>query len=96
MEYIQVHITYYRKMFPKKEYYPTYEDDVNSDSFRENDGLWSGIDLGCDIPIIVHMFFYERRWNTNCEYCERAEDGEWNHYFDSNIYFENVKVKYIR
>lgn len=83
-------------MFPKKEYYPTYEDDVNSDSFRENDGLWSGIDLGCDIPIIVHMFFYERRWNTNCEYCERAEDGEWNHYFDSNIYCKNVKVKYIR
>jgi len=96
IEYIQVHITFYRKMFPKKKYYPTYEDDVNSDSFRGNDGLWFGIDLGGDIPINVHKYFYERRWNANCEYCELDKDGEWNHYFDSNIYFENVKVKYIR
>lgn len=88
-------ITYYGKCFPKIKYYPANEDNVNSYSLRGDDGLWFGLDLGGHIPINVHLFFFERRWNTNCEYCKRDEDGEWNHHFDSNIYCENVKVKYI-
>ena len=89
-------ITYYGKTFPKMTYYPTSEDDVNSNSLRRDDGLWFGLDLGGHIPINVHLFFFERRWTANCEYSELDKNGEWNHYFDSNIYCKNVKVKYIR
>lgn len=93
---IQMDITYYGMTFPKMTYCPTSEGDVNSNSLRGDDGLWFGLDLGGHIPINVHLFFFERRWNANCEYCELDKDGEWNHYFDSNIYCKNVKVKYIR
>ena len=90
---LQMDATYYGKTFPKMKYYPTNEDDVNS--LRGDDGFWFGPDLCGRIPINVHLFFFERRWKTNCEYCELDKNGEWNHYFDSNIYCENVKVKYI-
>lgn len=96
VKYIQMDVTYYGKCFPKIKYYLTKEENANLYSLREDDGLWFGLDLGGYIPINVHLFFFERRWHTNCEYCKRAEDGEWNHYFDSNIYCENVRVKYIR
>ena len=95
VKYIQMDIIYYGKSFPRIKYYPAKEEDVNFFSLRENDGLWFGLDLGGHIPINVHLFFFEGRWNTNCEYCERDADGEWNHYYDSNIYCENVKIKYI-
>ena len=71
------------------------DDDVVFNSIRDDNGLWFGLELGGHIPINVHLFFFEGRWNTNCEYCERDADGEWNHYYDSNIYCENVKIKYI-
>ncbi len=96
VKFIQMDVTYYGKCFPRIKYYLTKEENANLYSLREDDGLWFGLNLGGHIPINVHLFFFERRWNTNCEYCERAEGGEWNHYFDSNIYCENVKVKYIR
>ena len=89
-------VTYYGKYFPRIKYYPTKEENTNFSSLREDDGLWFGLDLGGHIPINVHLFFFERRWITNCEYCELDKDSEWNHYFDPNIYCENVKLKYIR
>ena len=95
VKYIQMDVTYYGKCYPRIKYYPANEDNVNSYSLRGDEGLWFGLDLGGHIPINVHLFFFERRWNTNCEYCKRAEDSGWNHFFDSNIYCENVKVKYI-
>lgn len=95
VKYIQMDIFYCGKCFPKTKYYPVNEDNVNSYSLREDNGLWFGLDLNDNIPINVRLFFFERRWNTNCEYCEMGKDCEWNHYFDSNIYCENVKVKYI-
>ena len=94
VKYIQMDVTYYGKAFLKTKYYPTNEDDVNSDSLRDDEGLWFGLDLDGNIPINIHLFFFEGRWNTNCEYCEQDKDGKWNHYFDSNIYCKNVKVKY--
>ena len=88
-------ITYHGKYFPKTKYHPMKDENVNFVSLREDDGLWFGLDLDGHIPINVHLFFFERRWNTNCEYCIQGRDGEWSHYFDSNIYCKNVKVKYI-
>jgi hypothetical protein len=96
VKYIQMNVTCYGNRFPNTKYYPSKDDDLDFRSLREDDGFWFGIDLDGDIPINVHLFFFERRWNTNCEYCELDKDGEWNHYFDSNIYCDNVKVKYIR
>ena len=93
--YIQMDISYYGRSFSKVKFYPTKEDGINSHSLKDDNGLWFGLDIDGHIPINVHLFFFERRWNTNCEYCELDKDGEWNHYFDSNIYCENVKVKYI-
>lgn len=93
--YIQMDISYYGKFFSKVRYYPAKEDNVNYSSLREEDGFWFGLDLKQQIPVNVHLFFFDGKWNTNCEYCERDADGEWNHFFDSNIYSENVKVKYI-
>ena len=95
VNFIQMDITYYGNHYPKMRYYPSKEDEVDFTSLREDDGLWLGFDLSGHIPINVHLFFFERRWNTNCEYCELDKDGEWNHYFDSNIYCKNIKVKYI-
>lgn len=96
VKYIQMDITYYEKSFPRIKYYPAKEENANFYSLRGDDGLWFGLNLGGHIPINVHLFFFERRWNANCENCELDKDGGWNHYFDSNIYCENVKVKYIR
>ena len=95
VKYIQMDVTYYEKCFPRIKYYPTKEENANFYSLREDDGLWFGLDLGGYIPINVHLFFFGGRWNTNCEYCERDADGEWNHYYDSHIYCKNIKVKYI-
>lgn len=95
VKYLQMDITYYGKRFPRIKYCPTKEENANFYSLREDDGLWFGLDLGGYIPINVHLFFFEGRWNTNCEYCERDKDGEWDHCFDSNIYCKNIKVKYM-
>ena len=92
--YIQMDISYYGKCFSKVKYYPDKEDGVNYISLREEDGLWFGLDLDDKIPINVHLFFYDRKWNTNCEHCERNADGGWNHVFDSHIICDNIKVKY--
>ena len=62
---------------------------------RGDEGPWFGLDLNNRLPINVHLFFLDRIWQTICEYCERDADGEWNHYYNSNIYCENVIVKYI-
>lgn len=88
-------VTYYGKCFPKTKYYPANKDGVNSFSLRIDDGIWFGLDLDGYIPINIHLFFFDGRWNTNCEYCELDKDGDWNHYYDSNIYCENVRVKYL-
>lgn len=92
--YIQMDISYYGKFFSKVKYYPAKENGVNFSCLREEDGFWFGLDLDGNIPINVHLFFHDRKWNTNCEYCQRDADGEWNHYFDSSIFCKNIKVKY--
>ncbi len=94
IEYIQMDISYYGKCFSKVKYYPAKEDGVNYRSLREEDGLWFGLDLDGAIPINVHLFLFKRRWNTNCEYCERNADDSWNHVYDSAIFCRNIKVKY--
>ena len=73
------------KCFPKTKYYPVKEDGVCLYSLREDDGVWLGFDLDKQIPINVFLFFFARRWNTNCEYCELEKDGEWDYCFNSNI-----------
>ena len=93
--YIQMDISYYGKYFSKVKYYPAKVSGVSSHSLRDEDGFWFGLDLDGVIPINVHLFFLDGKWNTNCEYCERDADGEWNHYYDSHIYCKNIKVKYI-
>lgn len=95
VEYIQMDIIYYGKCFPRIKYYPKKDDIFDSFSLRTEDGCWFGLDLNQQIPINVHLFFFDRKWNTNCEYCERDANGEWNHYYDSHIYCKNIKVKYI-
>lgn len=95
VEYIQMDISYYGEFFSKVKYYPTKGNGVYFSCLREEDGFWFGLDLDGNIPINVHLFFHDRKWNTNCEYCQRNADGEWNHYFDSNISCKNIKVKYI-
>ena len=93
--YIQMDVSYYGKCFSKVKYYPAKEDNISFSSLREEDGFWFGLDLDDIIPINVHLFFFNKKWNTNCEYCERNVDGEWIHYFDSDIHCNNIKVKYI-
>ena len=88
-------ISYYGKCFSKVKYFPAKEDDVNYSSLKNEDGLWFGIDLDDVIPINVHLFFFNRKWNTNCEYCECDADGGWNHVFDSAIFCKNIKVQYV-
>ena len=95
VKYIKMNISYHRDFFPNVKYYPAKEEDLDSLSLRTEDGLWFGLDLTQQISINVHLFFFERRWNTNCEYCERDIDGEWNHYFDSNIIGDKIKIKYV-
>ena len=68
IKYIQMDVVYYGKSFPKTKYYPAKDYGVDFCSLREGDGLWFGLDLGGYIPIDVHLFFFERIWNTNCEY----------------------------
>lgn len=95
VKYIKMDISYYGNIFSNVKYYPAKEEKIDSFSLRTEDGLWFGLDLPQQIPINVHLFFFGGRWNTNCEYCELDNDGGWNHFFDSNIYCKNVKVKYI-
>lgn len=83
--YIQMDISYYGKYFSKVKYYPAKVSGVSSHSLRDEDGFWFGLDLDGVIPINVHLFFFDRKWNTNCDYCERDADGEWNQYYNSNI-----------
>ena len=95
VKYIRMDVSYYGMFFPNIKYYPTKDEDLDSFSIRTEDGCWFGLDLNQKIPINVHLFFFDGKWNTNCEYCERDADGEWNHYYDSHIYCKNIKVKYI-
>jgi len=95
VKYVKMDISYYGIFFPNVKYYPRKEENLDSFSLRTEDGYWFGIDLNQQIPINVHLFFFDGRWNTNCEYCECDDNGEWNHSYDSNIYCENVKVKYV-
>lgn len=95
VKYIRMDVSYYGMFFPNIKYYPTKDEDLDSFSIRTEDGCWFGLDLNQKIPINVHLFFLGGKWNTNCEYCERDADGEWNHYYDSRIYCKNIKVKYI-
>ena len=95
VKYIMMDISYYGKSFSKVKYYPTKENRVNFSCLREEDGVWFDLDLDGNIHINVHLFFHDRKWNTNCEFCERDVNGGWNHYYDSNIYCKNVKVKYV-
>ena len=95
VKYIQMDINYYGNIFPKVRFYPNMNEKLKSSSIKNEDGYWFGLDLDNRISINVHLFFFERKWQTNCEYCERNVDGEWNHYFDSDICCNNIKVKYI-
>lgn len=88
-------ISYYGIYFTNVKYYLAKEEELDYFSLRTEDGYWFGIDLNQQIPVNVHLFFFDGKWNTNCEYCERDANGDWNHSFDSNIYCENVKVKYV-
>ena len=92
---IQTNISFYGKCFSKMKFYPAKEECVNFRSLREEYGFWFGLDLDDIIPINVHLFFFNKKWNTNCEYCERNVAGEWIRYFDSDIHCNNIKVKYI-
>ncbi|MBQ9561538.1 MAG: hypothetical protein IJV10_04585 [Prevotella sp.] len=94
VKYITMDISCHGSYFHKVKYYPAKEDCLDSLSLRAEDGLWFGLDLNQQIPINVHLFFFDGRWNTNCEFCERYIEGGWNHYYDSNISCKNVKVKY--
>lgn len=91
---IQIDISYYGKCFSKVKYFTAKEDGVNYSSLREEDGLWFGIDLEDAFPINVHLSFFNRKWNTNCEYFERNANGGWNHVFDSAIFCKNIKMQY--
>ena len=95
IEFVQMDISYYGRCYSKVKYYPAKEESVTFRSLREEDGLWFGLDLDDVIPINVHLFFFNRKWNTNCEHCERDADGGWNHVFDSSILCKNIKIKYI-
>lgn len=77
---IKMDVSYYGIYYTNVKYYPAKEEELDSFSLRTEDGYWFGIDLNRQIPVNVHLFFF---------------DGKWNHYFDSNIYCENVKVKYV-
>lgn len=92
---IKMDVSYYGISFPNIKYYPAKDEELDYFSLRTGEGFWFGLDLNQQNPVNVHLFFFDGRWNTNCEYCERDADGKWNHYYDSNIYCENVKVKYI-
>lgn len=92
--YIQMDISYYGKCFSKVKYYPAKEEGVSSLALRDEDGFWFGLDLDGVIPINVHLFFFDRKWNTNCEHCKRNADGGWNHVFDSSILCKNIRIKY--
>ena len=92
--YIQMDISYYGKYFSKVKYYPAKVSGVSSHSLRDEDGFWFGLDLDGVIPINVHLFFFDRKWNTNCEHCERDADGGWSHVFDSSILCKNIRIKY--
>ena len=93
---IQMDINCFGSIFPKVKFYPNTNEKLNSSTIKNEDGYWFGLNLNNRLPINVHLFFLDRKWQTNCEYCERDADVEWNHFYDSNIYCENVKVKYIR
>lgn len=88
-------INYYGTIFPKVRFYPDANEKLKPSSIKNEDGYWFGLCLGDCIPINVNLFFFERKWQTNCEYCQRKADGEWNHYFDSKISCKNIKIKYI-
>lgn len=92
--YNQMGISYYGKYFSKVKYYPAKVSGVSSHSLRDEDGFWFGLDLDGDIPVNVHLFFFDRKWNTNCERCERNADGCWSHVFDSSILCKNIRIKY--
>lgn len=97
VSYIQMDISYYGMYFSKVKYYPAKDEGVSSCFLRDEDGFWFGLDLDGFIPINVHLFFFDRKWITNCEHCEHCErdaDGDWNHVFDSNILCGKIKVKY--
>lgn len=94
VKYIMMDITYYGFFFPNVKYYPAKEEKLDSFSLRTEDGYWFGIDLNQQIPINVHLFFHDRKWNTNCEHCERDADGGWSHVFDSLILCKNIRIKY--
>ena len=91
---MEMDVKYYGDTFFKVRYYPKASEKLKSTSMKNEDGYWFGLELDNRIPINVLLFFSDRRWQTNCEYCERNANGEWNHFFDSNIYCKNIKVKY--
>ena len=88
-------VSYYGIYFTNVRFYPAKDEELDSFSLRTKDGYWFGIDLNQQIPVNIHLFFFDGKWNANCEYCERDDNGEWCHYFDSNIFCKNIKVKYI-
>lgn len=49
--YIQMDFSYYGKYFSKVKYYPPKDEGVSSDSLRDEDGFWFGLDLDGVIPI---------------------------------------------
>lgn len=90
--YIQMDISYYGKYFSKVKYYPAKVSGVSSHPSEMK--MVFGLDLDGVIPINVHLFFFDRKWNTNCEHCERDADGGWSHVFDSSILCKNIRIKY--
>ena len=91
---VQMDICYYGDDYLRTKHFPKTDDDAVASVVKSEDGYWYGLDLGSRIPINVHLFFSQRRWNAYCESCKIEADGSWNHWYDPNIVCNNIKVIY--
>jgi len=96
VKYIRMDISYHGKLFPRTKFYPKGDKAFVQSEVKTEYGVWFGLDLNDGTPINVNLFFCDGKWCADFEYCRIGSDGEWMHWYDSEITATNIKVVYVK